>query len=113
MTNKEIVDENATTKTFIFDYPLCGKPGQFVMVWIPGVDEKPMSIAFDDGKEFWITVCNVGPTSGALHEMKEGDLVGIRGPFGTHYEWEDGDHLALVAGGYGAAPMYFCGARGY
>ncbi len=107
MPIKKVVDENATTKTFIFDYPLNGKPGQFVMVWIPGVDEKPMSIAFDDGKEFWITVCNVGPTSGALHAMKEGDLVGIRGPLGTYYEWEDGDHLALVAGGYGAAPMYF------
>lgn len=103
----KIVDENSTTKTFVFDYPLGGKPGQFVMIWIPGVDEKPMSVAFDDGKEFWITVCKVGPASEALHNMKEGDLVGIRGPLGTHYTWEDGDHLALVAGGYGAAPMYF------
>jgi dihydroorotate dehydrogenase electron transfer subunit len=104
---KKIVQENPTTKTFVFEYPLGGKPGQFVMVWIPGVDEKPMSVAFDDGKEFWITVCNVGPTSDYLHSMQEGDLVGFRGPLGTHYSWSKGDHLALVSGGYGAAPMYF------
>ncbi len=104
---KKIIDENPTTKTFVFEYPLGGKPGQFLMLWIPGVDEKPMSIAFDDGKEFWITVCNVGPASAALHAMSVGDLVGVRGPLGTHYRFNKGDHLALVAGGYGAAPMYF------
>ena len=48
---KKIVQENETTKTFIFDYSMGGKPGQFLMIWIPGVDEKPMSIAYDDGKE--------------------------------------------------------------
>lgn len=102
-----IIDENSTTKTFVFEYDLGGKPGQFVMVWIPGVDEKPMSVAFDDGREFWITVCKVGPTSEALHNMKVGDKVGIRGPLGTHYEFKKGEHLALISGGYGAAPMYF------
>ncbi|MDO8648230.1 MAG: dihydroorotate dehydrogenase electron transfer subunit, partial [Candidatus Peregrinibacteria bacterium] len=30
-----------------------------------------------------------------------------RGPFGTCYEWKPGEHIVLVAGGYGAAPMYF------
>lgn len=104
---KKIVEENEYTKTFVFDESLGAKPGQFVMLWIPGVDEKPMSVAFDDGKEFWITVCNVGPASAALHNLKVGAKVGIRGPLGTFYEFEAGQHLALVAGGYGAAPMYF------
>ncbi len=104
---KKIVKETDTVNTYIFDYALESKPGQFVMMWIPGVDEKPMSVAYDDGKEFWVTVCDVGPASNALFKMKEGDYVGIRGPFGTHYHFEEGDHLALVAGGYGAAPMYF------
>ncbi|MDA1060421.1 MAG: dihydroorotate dehydrogenase electron transfer subunit [bacterium] len=104
---KKIIDENSTTKTFVFEHSLGGNPGQFLMMWIPGVDEKPMSIAYDDGKEFWITVCNVGETSNALHGLKEGDKVGVRGPLGTSYEFGKGDHLALVAGGYGAAPMYF------
>lgn len=104
---KKIIDENESTKTFVFEYALGAKPGQFLMMWIPGVDEKPMSIAFDDGKEFWVTVCAVGPTSKALHDLKVGDKVGVRGPFGTFYKFKKGQHLVLVAGGYGSAPMYF------
>ncbi len=104
---KKIIQENPVTNTYVFEYPLNGKPGQFLMMWIPGVDEKPMSVAFDDGKEFWVTVCKVGPFSEALHNLKVGDKVGIRGPLGTSYSFEKGQRLALVAGGYGAAPMYF------
>ncbi len=110
----KIIQENATTKTFIFEYNLGvgaaggrAKPGQFLMMWIPGVDEKPMSIAFADEKEFWVTVCAVGPFSAALHTLKVGDKIGVRGPLGTFYKFKAGEHLALVAGGYGAAPMYF------
>lgn len=108
---KKIIEENPSTKTFVFDYPLGGLPGQFLMMWLPGIDEKPMSVAFDDGKEFWVTICKVGPFSEAMHGLKVGDRVGIRGPLGTHYEFEKGDHLALVAGGYGAAPMYFVASQ--
>lgn len=104
---KKIVRENATTNTYVFDYFLGSGPGQFVMMWIPGVDEKPFSVAFDDGNEFWLTVCNVGDATAELFKLKEGDKVGIRGPFGTSYKISEGDHLALVSGGYGAAPMYF------
>ena len=103
---KKIVKETSDIWTFQFEYPLGSKPGQFVMLWIPGVDEKPFSIAYDNGKEFWLTIAKVGPATEALFELKEGDLVGVRGPYGTHYEWADGDHLALLAGGYGAAPLY-------
>jgi len=104
---KKIVRENDTTNTYIFEYPLGARPGQFVMLWIPGVDEKPFSVAYDDGAEFWLTICNVGPATEELFKLKEGYKVGIRGPFGTHYEYEKGEHIATVAGGYGAAPMYF------
>lgn len=104
---KKIVQETETIRTFIFDYKLGAKPGQFVMMWIVGVDEKPFSVSFDNGKELWLTVAKVGLATEKLFELKEGDKVGIRGPFGTSYEFEKGDNLALVAGGYGAAPMYF------
>ncbi len=104
---KKIIRENDSVNTYVFDYHLGSKPGQFIMMWIPGVDEKPLSIAFDDGNEFWITVCNIGDATKELFKLKEGDKVGIRGPFGTFYKIKEGDHLALVAGGYGAAPMYF------
>ena len=103
----KIIQENEMTKTFVFESSIGGKPGQFLMMWIPGFDEKPMSIAFDDGKELWVTICAVGPFSQKVHELKVGDKVGVRGPLGTHYKFKAGEHLALVAGGYGAAPMYF------
>jgi len=109
---KKIVKETENIRTFVFDYSEFShlgeksKPGQFVMMWIPGVDEKPFSIAYDDGKEFWLTIAKVGPATSELFKLGVGDLVGVRGPFGTWYEFAEGEHLALLAGGYGAAPMY-------
>ncbi|MBU1151409.1 dihydroorotate dehydrogenase electron transfer subunit [Patescibacteria group bacterium] len=108
LTIKKIVRENENTNTYVFDYPLGARSGQFVMLWIPGVDEKPFSVAYDNGTEFWLTICRVGPATKELFKLKEGDKVGVRGPFGTNYEFKKGDKVALVAGGYGAAPMYFC-----
>lgn len=104
---KKIVRENAHVNTYVFEYPLGALPGQFVMMWIPGVDEKPFSVAYDNGREFWLTVCGVGEGTKGLFKLKVGDKVGIRGPMGTRYEFEKGDHIAVVGGGYGAAPMYF------
>ncbi len=103
----KIIQENEVVRTFVFKYPWGGRPGQFLMIWIPGVDEKPMSVAYDNGEEFWVTVCKVGPATEALFALKEGDKVGIRGPLGTWYDFGPEDHLAVVGGGYGSAPMYF------
>lgn len=104
---KEIVQETEMVRTFTFDGSLGARPGQFVMCWLPGIDEKPFSVAFDDGAETKVTFFAVGPMSEALAQCRVGDLVGLRGPFGTSYAWDAGDHIALVAGGYGAAPMFF------
>lgn len=103
----EIKIETAHVKTFSFPVSFGARPGQFLMVWLPGVDEVPMSIALDDGKLTRITFFDVGDCTKALFRLQEGDLVGLRGPFGTQYEWKPKQHLVLVAGGYGAAPMYF------
>ena len=104
---KEIKQETEMVRSYTFDGSLGAKPGQFIMVWLPGVDENPMSVAYDDGASTKITFFAVGDMSEALARCQVGDLVGLRGPFGTSYEWEPGQHIALVAGGYGAAPMYF------
>ncbi|HCI04197.1 MAG: dihydroorotate dehydrogenase electron transfer subunit [Candidatus Peribacteraceae bacterium] len=99
--------ETADVQTFTFEVSLGARPGQFGMIWLPGVDEVPMCIAYDDGKQLKITFFAVGDMTKELAKKKEGDLVGLRGPFGTNYEWKKGQKLALLAGGYGAAPMYF------
>ncbi|MBU0668037.1 dihydroorotate dehydrogenase electron transfer subunit [Patescibacteria group bacterium] len=104
---KKIIVETPFVKTFIFEYELGARPGQFVNLWLPGVDEKPMSVAYCDEKEFWVTMFAVGPFSKAMHELKEGDLVGVRGPYGKGFSFEKDWRLVGMGGGYGAAPLYF------
>lgn len=104
---KDIVQETEQVKTFILDISLGAQPGQFVNVWIPCLDEKPFSVAMDNGQEIHLAIAAVGPFSNALHKLKVGDHVGVRGPFGTEFTCESGQHLAFLGGGYGAAPLYF------
>lgn len=103
---KKIIQENPYVKTFVFEHELNSLPGQFVNLWIPRVDEKPMSIAYDGGKEFWITMFAVGPFSKTMHSLKVGDMVGVRGPYGKPFAFKKGQRLVMMAGGYGAAPLY-------
>lgn len=103
---KKVIVETPFVKTFVFEHTLNSKPGQFVNLWIPRVNEKPMSIAYDNGKEFWVTMFAVGPFSRMMHTLQAGDLVGVRGPYGSHFKYEKGQHLVMMAGGYGAAPLY-------
>jgi dihydroorotate dehydrogenase electron transfer subunit len=102
----KIKEEYPGTKSFFFNHKLNSQPGQFVMIWLPGLGEKPMSIAADSGEEFQITISGVGPFSKAMQDIKEQDTIGIRGPLGTHFNLK-GEKIALVAGGYGAGPMAF------
>ena len=102
---KEVRRLNYRTSTFVFDKPLPQtQPGQFVMVWLPEVGEKPFSIAGAD--PFSLTVAAVGPFSDAMCELELGARVWIRGPLGHGYQLSGKRHL-LVGGGYGAAPLYF------
>lgn len=105
----EVRDENPTVKTYIFrGYDLGAKPGQFVSLWMPRVNEKPFSVAYCDENEFWLSIAAVGDFTKKLHqEFKVGDKVGIRGPYGHGYTVPEKKHIALLAGGYGAAPLYF------
>ena len=108
---KKIVEETPLVRSYFFEYPHRAKPGQFINLWVPGVSENPMSIAFDDGKDYMLSVAAVGPMSTALAQKKVGDIVGVRGPYGTHFSWKPGDRIAMLAGGYGAGPLYFAAQR--
>ena len=104
---------NPTVKTFRLKDGKCAgaKPGQFLMLWIPGVDEIPLSILDGDGRqEVSLVVKNVGEASSSLHRAKVGDTVGVRGPFGNHFT-VSGRRLLLVAGGTGVAPLLFLARR--
>ncbi|MBN1486833.1 MAG: dihydroorotate dehydrogenase electron transfer subunit [Anaerolineae bacterium] len=101
---KEIRVENYRTKTFIFGRPVSSQPGQFVMAWLPGIGEKPLSIAADF--PFALTVVAVGPFSEALHRLQIGDRLWVRGPLGHGFRVA-GQRLLLAGGGYGVAPLFF------
>ncbi len=91
--------ESPSVRTIFFRGQLEFRPGQFVMVWVPGIDEVPMALS--SGRS--ITVQNVGDATAALCALGPGDQLGIRGPFGNGFP-ETGRVLA-IAGGVGAAPL--------
>ena len=106
----EITEENARVKTFIIDYrplenPVAIQPGQFVMVWVQGNDEIPMSLSYF-GTDFriGISVADIGETTHLLHQMKVGDKVGIRGPYGNNYNLQPGTAI-IIGGGIGMASV--------
>ena len=105
---KKIITESSRVKTFVFDFDFPGEPGQFVMTWIPGFDEKPFGIIKKDGEGFMISVAAVGESTKAMHLMEEGDLLGFRGPYGSTFTMpEKGQTIALIAGGYGIVPLSY------
>lgn len=107
----DVWDETRTIRTFVLDAELQedAQPGQFVMLWLPGIDEKPFAVAIPD--PLTVTVARVGPFSTALHGLQVGDRVGWRGPYGRGYRLYENRSALLVAGGYGAAPLYFLAMR--
>jgi dihydroorotate dehydrogenase electron transfer subunit len=96
-------DETPTTRTIIFEEKLAAVPGQFVMVWVPGVDEFPMSASYTS-KDFGITYQVIGDGTKALAAKDVGEKIGIRGPYGKGFAIH-GKRLLMVAGGAGMAPL--------
>lgn len=101
--------ETPWVKTFTFKDELCSKakPGQFVMIWIPGVDEIPMSLSTLDPRkgQTSITAEKIGEATDALHKMKTGDPIGVRGPFGNSYTITEVHKALIVGGGTGLASL--------
>ena len=102
----EIINEAKDVKTFWFNHKIEAKPGQFVLLWIPQLDQKPFGISYLTENSFAVTVCKVGPFTEKLFNKKVGDYVGIQGPYGKPFSTNK-NNVILVAGGYGAAPLSF------
>jgi dihydroorotate dehydrogenase electron transfer subunit len=101
-----IVSRNEEAKdvvTLRFDWDVPATPGQFVMVWVPGVDEVPMSLSYLGARK-GITVKGVGEATNALTAMQVGGMIGVRGPYGRGYRIPEGKVLA-VGGGTGMASL--------
>ena len=105
----QIVQETSTIRTLIFKDNLCykSKPGQFIMVWIPGAEELPMSLMSWDKKDYTaITIHKQGYGSTQLHNKSKGDIIGIRGPYGNHFKIKKQSRkVLLIGGGIGVIPL--------
>lgn len=101
--------ETPWVKSFTFDDELCSKakPGQFVMIWIPDVDEIPMSLSMLGPRrnQTGITAERIGEATDALHKMRTGDRIGVRGPFGNCYTLSHSQKVLIVSGGTGLASL--------
>ena len=115
-TIERVVDETPTVRTLYFrDEVLANvQPGQFAMVWIPGVNELPMSVMISEKKdEAGFTVRKRGESSTALYNLKVGDKIGVRGPYGNSFGYLNRHvspvrpfkNILLIGGGTGLVPL--------
>ena len=111
----ELIDESPMVRTLVLGLELEADPGQFVMAWLPGLDEKPFSLVRAD--PVTLTVARVGPFSTAVHALGAGDRLWLRGPLGQPFALPpvgpSGPRapLLLIGGGYGVAPLHFVAER--
>ncbi|KAF0215249.1 MAG: oxidoreductase FAD-binding [Geobacteraceae bacterium] len=84
-------------------------PGQFVQLSVPAAGEFPISLAGSPGhgRELELCVRKAGHVTAVLHNLRPGDPVAVRGPFGTGFPVERmrGNDVILLAGGLGIAPL--------
>jgi dihydroorotate dehydrogenase electron transfer subunit len=102
----KIINESDDTKTFMFNHELAYETGQFIMVWLPGIDEKPFAVSYFGNDFFGFSVLARGNFTKYMHGMKVGDKVGIRRPFGKGFSIpSDGINACVIGGGCGMASL--------
>jgi sulfhydrogenase subunit gamma (sulfur reductase) len=110
--SKMVPDNHLFTLRFVAEDVARGfrhRPGQFVMVSVPGAGEAPISLSSSPSRPGVLELCvrRVGRVTGALYRLVTNARVGVRGPYGNGFPVEDlyGGDLLLVAGGLGMAPL--------
>jgi len=112
---KKIKPESSNTNTYTITFPdsklqkdFSSKPGQFMMLNIFGAGESAISLSdIVNNSSIITTIRGVGTVTNAIISLKEGDYIGIRGPYGNGWPLDhikDKDVL-IVAGGMGIAPL--------
>ena len=105
----ETEDKNLKSFKFVFLNPDDEKnfsymPGQFAELSVAGKGEIPIGIASSPTEKGFVkfTINKVGAVTGHLHNMSVGDTMGIRGPLGNWYPWEEmeGKNVVIVGGGF-------------
>lgn len=113
---QEIIVENSQIRTFVLTFcepeenvAFSPQPGQFVMVSLPHCGEAPISVSSPPTRPgtIHLSVRKAGKLTNAMHELKPGDPVNLRGPYGRSFPMEElpEKNLFFVAGGIGLAPL--------
>ena len=95
-----------------FNWDIAVGPGQFVMVWAPGMEEIPLSLS-SVGDVKSVTFRIVGRDTEALRKKGIGDSLSIRGPYGNGYRTDGSRRVLVVGGGIGIAPILPLMADGF
>jgi NAD(P)H-flavin reductase len=107
----DVIDETPTIKTLVLKppEPIPFRAGQFMQLTIAGIGEAPFTPSSSpfDLETMEITILKAGYLTEAVHQLKPGDFVGLRGPFGKGYPIKkfEGKEILVVGGGVGLAPL--------
>lgn len=107
----DVITESPTIKTFHLkpERPLEFKTGQFIELTVPGVGEAPFTPSSSHfiKEEMDVTIMKTGFVTEAVHKIKKGDVLGIRGPYGKGYPLDKfkGKDVLILGGGVGLAPL--------
>lgn len=107
----DVITETPTIKTLRLkpERPIGFATGQFIELTIPGVGEAPFTPSSKPSvkEEIQVSIMRVGKLTQKVHELKKGDIVGLRGPFGLGYPLDEfaGKEILVVGGGCGFAPL--------
>src|SRR4029077_19725328 len=106
---KEETSDTVTLMLGPAPYPIeVPRPGQFTMLYAFGVGEVPVSVSgIGEHGVLVQTIRAVGAVTRALCAAAPGDMIGVRGPFGTDWDLNGAGSrdLLVVAGGIGLAPL--------
>ncbi len=107
----EVITESPTIKTFIMEpeQDFSFKTGEFIELTVDGIGEAPFTPSSSplETKQIEVTVMKTGYVTEYLHNMKAGETLGIRGPFGRGYPIEKfyDKEVLILGGGCGFAPI--------
>ncbi len=96
----KVREEFPGNKTFFMQEQMAFYPGQFVMAWLPGIDEKPIAL-IPWGKKYALNIEGKGIATKKMLLLKAGGKIGIRGPYGRPFTSRGVKKAAILAGGIG------------
>lgn len=103
----KIIPHTAIDYTFLMAYRGDVKPGQFFEVSIPKYGEAPISVSEIGEGYIGLTIRRVGVVTNTIHELQEGGMLFLRGPYGNGFDLNlyKGKEVIVAAGGTGLAPV--------